>query len=302
MPTWIEAALEAAASSLARIGETELAATLERLRDEPDIKALKLYRSLAVAELADELYDCDSLEYYFGLIERVAREFGVEHCTVHCVRERSTAYFGTKVLTTFPKDWVKQYVDRRYSTIDPVVARCRLGEGVFFWDELVSSDPITKYFVKSCVEAGIGPAGVTVVELATNGGLIGVTLSSVADHGTFRRDFQARLPDFCELARIMVEIFAELASDHNQAPFNPTDDQLKVLRALAAGKPLSEVETFHFLYGSFKTIEKSILRCFGARTLAQATAIAANMGLLENLPYFEEDIFTSRDEPVLEDA
>jgi hypothetical protein len=275
MPTWIEAALEAAASSLARIGETELAATLERLRDEPDIKALKLYRSLAVAELADELYDCDSLEYYFGLIERVAREFGVEHCTVHCVRERSTAYFGTKVLTTFPKDWVKQYVDRRYSTIDPVVARCRLGEGVFFWDELVSSDPITKYFVKSCVEAGIGPAGVTVVELATNGGLIGVTLSSVADHGTFRRDFQARLPDFCEL---------------------------KVLRALAAGKPLSEVETFHFLYGSFKTIEKSILRCFGARTLAQATAIAANMGLLENLPYFEEDIFTSRDEPVLEDA
>lgn len=302
MPSWIESALQDAASALARIGEDELSSILDRLRAEPDVKALRLYRSLAVAELADEFYDCDSLDAFYALIGRVAAEFGADHCTVHCVRERSTAYFTTKVLTTFPEPWVRQYVARRYSTIDPVVARCRETTGTFFWEEMVLTDPITKCFIRSCIDEGIGPSGLSFVEQAANGATICVTLCSVADHETFRNDFQVRLSDFRELAQIMVEIFCELASEHNQAPFNPTDDQLKVLRALASGRPLAEVEAFNFLFGSFKTIEKSILRCFGARTLAQATALAANMGLLENLPYFEEDIFTGRSTPVLEDA
>lgn len=292
MPTWIESALAEAASVLDQTGRSELAAILDRLRHEPQVQDLRLYRSLEVAALADALYECESLEDLFVLIPKIAEAFGVPHCTIHCVRERTTAFFNTKVLTTIPRDWVTQYIERRYTAIDPIVARCRTGIGTFFWDELVVTDPITKHFVKFCNQAGIGPSGVTSVQQTTNGTTIGVTLCSTADPLTFRRAMGPQLADFEEIAAIMRAVFAELACEHNEAAFNPTDDQLKVIRAIATGRSMAEVESFGFLYGSFKTIETSILRSFGAKTLAHATAIAANMGLLDDLPYFEEDVFT----------
>ncbi len=50
----------------------------------------------------------------------------------------------------------------------------------------------------------------------------------------------------------------------------------------------------HFTFGSFVTIEKSILMNLGARTLTQAAALAARLGVFENLPYFEDDIYPAR--------
>lgn len=292
MPTWIESSLEEAASVLEQIGKCELASILDRLRHEPEVQELRLYRSLAVADLADALYECEGLDELLVLIRKVAAAFGVTYCTVHCVRERATAFYRTKVLTNFPRRWVSDYVDRRYSTIDPIVARCRSQTGTFFWDELVVSDPITKHFIKSCYQEGIGPGGISFVQQTSNGSTVGVSLCSGQDHPTFRTMFEPHLGDFEELASTIIAVFSELACEHNQAPLNPSDDQLKVLRALAAGKSISEVEHFRFLYGSFSTIEKSILKSFGAKTLMHATAIAANMGLLDDLPYFEEDVFS----------
>ena len=291
MPTWIESSLADAASELGKIGNTELAAILDRLRNEPRVQHLRLYRSLEVAELADALYECESLDELYGLIERIAAAFGVPHCTIHCVRERTTAFFKTKVLTTIPRAWVTQYLERRYTTIDPIVARCRSQTGNFFWDELVIADPITKHFVKFCNQASIGPSGFSSVQQVKNGTTVGVTLCSTVNHETFRKSLAPQMSDFEEIAAILRAVFCELACEHNQAAFNPTDDQLKILRALASGQSMAEVESFSLLYGSFRTIEKSILQSFGAKTLAHATAIAANMGLLDDLPYFEEDVF-----------
>lgn len=291
MPTWIETSLEEAAAVLQRTGNTELAAILDRLRLEPEVRDLRLYRSPQIAGLADALYDCESLDELYMLIKKIAGAFGVSNCTIHCVRERATAFYQTKVVTTFPRTWVTDYVNRRYSTIDPIVARCRGSLGTFFWDELVVNDPITKQFIKTCYQSGVGPGGVSFVQQASNGSTVGVTLCCTTDKETFRRNFEPQLADFEEMAAIMIAVFSDLACESNQAPLNPTDDQLKVLRALAAGHSMAQVEGFRFLYGSFKTIEKSILKSFGAKTLAHATAIAANMGLLEDLPYFEEDIF-----------
>jgi hypothetical protein len=302
MSSWIVSYLGEAATTLESIGKGELAAFLDRLRHEPEVQDLKLYKSLNVARLADSLHECDGLDELFVLIKETAEAFGVSHCTVHCIRERPTAFFHTKVLTTFPQQWVAEYVDRRYTVIDPLLARCRSQTGTFFWDEVAVSDPFTRHFIKAGLQAGIGPGGVCLVQQASNGSTIGVTLCSTMDHETFRRVLEPQLSDLEEIAAILVTVFSELACENNQARFNPTDDQLKVLRALASGRSVAEVERFHFLYGSFKTIEKSILKCFGARTLAQATALAANMGLLEDLPYFKEDVFAGHLEHHTPDA
>lgn len=295
MSTWIETSLHDAVQALMRTGEREIAANLGRLLDEPEIKSLQLYKSPQIADLADEIFDCGGLDGLHAILVEAATAFGVAHCTIHCVRERHAAFHGTKVLTTYPRAWVSEYVARRYSTIDPVIARCLEGAGVFFWDEIPATNPITGHFVRSAMAHGIGPAGVTFVEDNARGNTIAVSLASAADPAEFRRDFRTRLSDFGDIATLMVEVFSELACDSTEAEFNPTDDQLKVLRAIASGRLMTEIEAFPFIYGSFQTVEKSILMSFGAKTLAQAAALAVRRGILENLPYFEEDIYPARD-------
>lgn len=292
MTSWIESSLHEAIIAIDGSGRSRLASDLRRLLHAPEIGSLRLYRSERLAELADELDDCDCLQTFCGILKDVASALEVSHCTVHLIRERSTAFYGAKVLTTFPEAWVAEYVDRRYSTIDPIIAACRRGPGTFFWDlQKASDDPITRHFIRSALRNGIGPSGVTRVEETRFGSTVAVSLSSTCDQASFRKTFPERLFDFDEIASLMIEVFSVLACEHNEAPFNATDDQLKVLRALACGKSMAEVEAIPFLYGSFKTIEKSILKSFGARTLVQAAALALNRGMLDVLPYSSEDVF-----------
>jgi hypothetical protein len=292
MTSWIETSLREAVEVLAGAGHPSLAEDLGRLVDMPAVTGIRVYRSSRLEALADALVDCDTLESLHRLIAEVAAAFDVSHCTIHLIRERSTAFYGTKVLTTFPKAWVAEYVDRRHSTIDPIIESCRRGTGTFFWDlQKASDDPITRHFIRAAIESGIGPSGISRVAETRYGSTIAVSLSSTLEQGVFRGRFQARLADFNEIAAELVDVFSDLACEHNNAPFNATDDQLKVLRALASGRSIAEVESLRFMYGSFKTVEKSILRSFGAKTLIQAAALASNRGILEDLPYFAEDVF-----------
>jgi hypothetical protein len=300
MCSWIESALLEAIQTLETGGKSQLASDLRRLLDTQDVTSLRIYRSSRLAALAQEMGECDSLEALCGLIRELSARLDVSHCTIHLIRERTTAFYSTKVLTTFPEAWVSEYVNRRYSTIDPIIDSCRRGPGTFFWDlQKAGDDPITRHFIRVALESGIGPSGITRVEETRHGSTVAVSLSSTLDQTHFREAFQERLSDFHEIASLLIDVFSELACESNDAPFNASDDQLKVLRALASGRSMAEVEAIPFLYGSFKTVEKSILKSFGARTLVQAAALASNRGMLEDLPYFAEDVFLDRTLPAI---
>ena len=292
MPTWIESALAEAADALADAGKMELAASLRRMGEHPDLGAVMMYRSAEVEKLAYEVSECETLEALFSLLKEIVATFEIGHCTVYCVRERSTSFFGRKVLTTFPKDWVAEYVDRRYSGVDPVMLRSRQGPGVFLWGDLVVTDPHTKQFIKTSFQRGIGPGGVTFVEPSSNGSTVAVSFCAPVDHETFRRNIGPKMPDLAAIATLLIEVFSDLACEQGRsAPFSPTDDQLRVLRAVASGRSASEVESMRFNWGTFQCVERSILKGFGARTLAQAAALATTRGLLEDLPFSVDEIF-----------
>jgi hypothetical protein len=297
MSTWIEASLSDAVAALVRSGEKEIAAALGRLLGEPELRELQLYRAPRVAALADEIYDCDSLDALYDRLPAVADAFGATHCTIHCVRDRGATVFSKRVLTTYSDAWVKEYVAKRYATVDPVMTRSFGEPGMFFWDELPRTSPMTGYFLEKAAAHGVGPSGVTLVSSDAEDNRIAVTLAASSDPAAFRQAFRPRLSDFADLAPLMIEVFAEFARARPvQAPI-PTDDQLKVLRALMCGQSLEEIRRRHIAYGSFDTLVRSILRTFGARTLHQAAALAARMGVLEDLPYFEDDIHQLQRDP-----
>ena len=296
MSAWIESSIQDAIVALTRAGNGEIAASLGRLLDEPELKMLQLYRNPEVADLADAILDTDSLDLLHEQLPSVAAAFGTTHCTIHCVRERTAAFLPCKVLTTFSAEWIAEYVQKRYSSVDPVIARCLGAPGIFFWDEIDQPSPAVVAFMRAAAGHGIGPSGVTLAAENVHGNTVAVSLAAPEDPGTFRRTFTPRLSDFSDLARLLIEVFSDIGHQGGEGSIGSalTDDQFKVLRALAAGKTAAEIETFHFTYGSFSTIEKSILMNLRARTLAQAAVIAVKHGLLEDLPYYEEDIFVGR--------
>jgi hypothetical protein len=300
---WIESSLQDAIVALTRAGNGDIAASLGRLLDEPELKMLQLYRNPQVADLADAILDTDSFEALHEQLPGVAAAFGAVHCTIHCVRERTAAFLPCKVLTTFPADWIAEYVQKRYSTIDPVIARSLRANGIFFWDEIDHPSPAVVAFMRAAAGHGVGPSGVTFTADNVHGNTVAVSLAAPEEPDVFRRMFTPRLSDFSDLGGLLIEVFSDIGHQGEDGPCGTlTDDQLKVLRAVAAGRTATEMEAFHFTYGSFATIEKSILMNMRARTLAQAAVFAIKHGLLEDLPYYEEDIFGGRDLRVPFDA
>jgi hypothetical protein len=292
---WIETSIRDAILALTQSGNAEIASSLVRLLDEPELKTLQLYRNAAVSDLADIVLDSDSFDAIHDELPNVAAVFGTDHCTIHCVRERTAAFLPSKVLTTFPREWINEYIHKRYSIVDPVIARCLAGAGVFFWDDLDRCNPASAAFMRAAVRHGVGPSGVTFVADNVNGNTIAVSLAVADEPDAFRAGFTPKLSDFNDFASLLIEVFSDIGrQNEGSAGGVLTDDQLKVLRAVASGRSIAEIEGFHFTYGSFATVERSILMNLGARTLAQAAAIATKTGLLEDLPYYEEDIFVGR--------
>jgi hypothetical protein len=294
MSTWIEASLQDAVAALLRSGEREIAAALGRLLGEPELQQLQLFRAPEAEAIADEIVECDTLEALHALLPAVAAVLGVRHCTVHCIRDSAAAAYSTRVLTTYPDCWVAEYVGKRYSTIDPVMARCLGAPGVFLWDELPVESLIAQHFLQSATEHGVGPAGATFVGADDSGNPVAVSLASGEEPEQFRGTFHPRVSDFVDLSALLIDVFSGLARDRARPPIRASEDQLRVLRALICGRSLEEIAGWRFTYGSFATVQKSILQTFGATTLHQAAGLAARLGLLEDLPYFEEEIVSGR--------
>src|SRR5919106_2635433 len=269
VPTWIETSLRQAVVALSRNGDAELAATLGRLLDEPEMTSLQLYRSREAADLADAIVDCEDLHALSLLLDDMCRVFAVAHCTIHRVRERHVGDFGARVVSNYPDVWLDEYIERGYFGVDPVVARALEGPGVFFWDEVAADNPMVRSFLGAASEHGIGPAGITYVGQTPRGDTIAVSLSVPLSGPAFRHVFAARLADFSDIAAPLVDVFSDLTCGRPEEKPVLTLDQIRLLKSLASGRSPADLETVPVCYGSLTTLERSVLQVLNAKSLFQ---------------------------------
>jgi hypothetical protein len=288
---WIETSLKAAVSALVRSGEIEIAEDLGRLLEEPEVASLRLYRLREAALLADRICDSDDLQALAPLLDDVCSVFAVAHCTIHRVRERHIGSYGPRVMSNYPDAWIAEYIARRYFSVDPVVAQALQGPGVFFWDEAAAKNPIVTGFLRAAEEHGVGPGGITFVGDNPHGDTFAVSLAVPLGANGFRQLFSPKLADFTDIATLLIDVFSDLTCSY--APTQPvlSCDQLKLLKALASGRSPSDLRSMPVSYGSLATLEKSVLQSLNAQSLFQAVAAAARQGLLETIPFFEDDLF-----------
>lgn len=165
----------------------------------------------------------------------------------------------------------------------------------FYWDSLPGNGPRLAGFWEDSVAHGIGPSGFTQPITTERGDTVGVSVCSKMEPEAFRDHFGPYESDLFSLGIFLADAFCRLASDDRPDKFNPTDDQLLILRAVAMGASEEELRVRTYQYGSYATLERSICALFRTRTVPQAAVLAARIGLLAEAPLVKADILTSSD-------
>ncbi len=295
MSGWAEEAMQEAIDLLARSGRNDLASDLNRVLTTVDFDGLEIMRSADSDSIADEIVEAATLSELLGTFRRLTGALSVDHCTFHVVCEAASTSFTTKVLTTYPEEWVSRYVERRYHFIDPVIHACRSQTQPFFWDDLDCSDTVLRTFWNDARSFGVGPSGYSLPIITERGDRLAVSISSSVEGEAFRQNITQCGGDLFNLGILLADAFCTLASENRPATFSPTDDQLTVLRAVAAGASEADLKGQSFQFGSYTTVERSICALFRTKTLAQAAVLAAKSGLLDNVPLLKADVLSASD-------
>lgn len=299
MNGWARASMLEAIDLLARGGRNDLATDLNRIVAKMDFESLEVLRCPGTERIADAVLEADGFSALVDLLGQLAKALSVTHCTLHVVDEGPTTNFATKVLTTYPEEWISRYVDRRYSFIDPVGPACRKDSQPFYWSTLPSSGPRLSAFWEDSSAHGVGPSGFTQPVLTERGDLIGISVASTDDSETFRDHFERYESDLFSLGIFLADAYCRLASDDRPSTFNPSDDQLHILRAIAMGASEEELRSRVYQFGSYPNLERSICTLFQTRTVAQAAVLAARIGLLSEAPLAKSDVLTVAEKTVM---
>lgn len=297
MNGWAEDAMREAIELLTKSRRNDLASDLHRIFKTINFEDLEIMRSSEADRIADAILEAESIADLTETLKRLARLMKIAHCTVHVVTEGSPGSFTTKVLTTYPEEWITLYVNRRYYFVDPVVQAGKNSTQSFFWDSLDCSGAIVRSFWREAEANGVGSSGFTIPITTEHGDKLALSVCSTDDAATFREKLSYHESDLFNLGVFTAEAFCNLASERRPASFEPTDDQLLVLQAISIGIEEAELENRDYQYGSFATLKRSICLLFRTKTLAQAAVLAAKIGLLENAPLTKADILAASDRP-----
>lgn len=287
---WAKAAICGAIEVLAQSQQPEFAADLRRFLEAVDVDGLDLMRCADADGIADEIVETEDVDQIREALWRIARMLGADHCTLHLVQAQATSEFTTRVITTYPKDWIGLYLSRRYYFVDPVIQACRAGMRSFHWAELPSSSPVLRQFWSDARAHGVGPSGYTYPVTTPLGDTLAVSVCARQDDARFREAVAYHESDLALLGELLAERFSQLAGIHRPPLGNLTDDQILLLREVLRGVDEEELEARSYQYGSFATIKRYICSRFETRTLVQAALVATRAGLLDNLPLTEGDV------------
>lgn len=290
---WAEGALREAIEMVARLGRNDVASDLNRILNLVAFSDLDIMRSGEADEIANDIIEATSVSDLTEAIWRIVRMASVSHCTLHLVSACSTANFSTRVITTYPDEWITLYLNRRYVFIDPVIQACKSRTLSFFWDMLPSPSTITRQFWRDAEAHGLGSSGYTLPLQNDHGDIIALTLCSTSDAATFRDLIAFHESDLFNLGVLLAAAYTRLASEQMPVAVNPTDDQLMVLHAVTVGADEADLEKRTYQFGSYSTIKRSICLLFRTRTVAQAAVLAARLGLLDSLPLTRADVLAA---------
>ena len=293
MTSWAEASLLEAMALLLERGRLTAANDIKRVLAAVDFGELSLTRHPGSDRVIDATAAATSLADLLLCLGRTAALVGVQHATVHLVCEAPGSTFRTRVLTTYPSEWIERYVKERYHSCDPVQdALLKAAEG-FYWSDLAVESPYAVAFLRDAETYRIGPRGYSQPVRTDEGDMLALSLATTEMADTFRFKFENYREDVRIISSCLVEAFVRLVADPRSRSPILHDKQISLLRAVAAGEDELSLRRRTFDGESFDSVESRICALLNSRTIAQAAVIAAELGLLVGNTLSKPDILSS---------
>lgn len=190
------------------------------------------------------------------------------------------------VLTSYPMDWVEQYIDRNYSRIDPFLSIPALLTEPMYWVDFLALLPESEERDAFCKEANSHGLYSGVVEVVRGPGTISkLSLASDIEPPGPHYGDQRILADISMVANIAHEVFFKILREAGKLYYPTlTPREIEVLRLSADGA--SAAETAKKLGLSERTINFHLHQAakkLGSSCKQQTISLALSLGLLEKL-------------------
>lgn len=283
MTEWLEESLSVSISEMRELGLSSVADDLGRLLSSGSLADIQLYRNMELAAVAEAIDDVSDVVDMKVCLHRLADILGMDHMTLHCCSAKATSSFNVRVITTYPKAWVEEYVRRGFSNVDPILARAEIAPVGFYWDSIDYSFPVVAEFRAAAIEAGIGPSGYTLPVAFDDGIRLACTLTSGDSPDVFRERFSRQEHDLRLLMEALGDAYFQVAGRVRVSKAVLDRSKFEVLLALARGEGMEDI--CRALNVDVDGMTARICEFYDARTLAQALALSIRAGHLDEWPF-----------------
>lgn len=251
------------------------------------------FRNERMDAIADSIITCETTQDLAGHLQDAAALAGFSYASIFVLtlgRERTP--FRSRVCTSLPDSWLQLYRTRNYQFVDPVY---RLAHGLqeprLITQEL-DDPPLVRSFWQNAVQQNIGSAVWVNTITCTDGARIAVTFNSTILTQLILEELRWDGTDLAMIANLAAESFVRLNCMAGHATEPLSLPELRFLQMLCNGPDLDDANSVTASYGSDISLQTSILRKLGVRSLTQASVIAMNRGWFDDLPWERVEIST----------
>jgi len=239
--------------------------------------------------LTDFIYESNKAEDINDLIKTMLHfleQFDIDRFMIaemsHDSLSDKESNFG--ILTNYPEEWLRHYIDNHYVEYDPVYRKGLTAKTPWTWEEIMR-EKISKKSQRVMDEAGefklCSGAGVSIHH--PYGGITGIGFASPQKHIRTDRDALSQI----YLASVqMIVVLSEITGkgSTDRGILRITKREKEVLNWIAAGKTKSEIaDILSLSESSVKRYCENIASKFETNNLPSAVARALRIGIIE--PY-----------------
>lgn len=212
----------------------------------------------------------------------VAAEAGFPLVAYHLVTAPGVLVPTATHITSYPSDWVVEYVAKNYVSLDPVVAQAKQSVAPFLWPGPDDVEPAAHRLMADAAEAGIANGATVPVR-----GLRDFALFSVCPEPTrdARRRLEAAMPALSLLAMVTHErarLLLRVVPMSKAPVIRLSRREVDVMTWVAAGKSSWDIgQILGLSEHTVRTYVSTAMTKLGCSDRTQAAVRAVMLGLVE---------------------
>lgn len=276
MELWAENALLSAAKSSQ---SKSVRSDIRRIMQQIELTEIDLYRHQETDRLLDSILEANFEIPVVAILDDICQCFDLQYLAIFFI-QNSIPTLSKKVVTNYPMDWVLEYLENRYFSVDPIIASAKTSEP-FFWRDLDLSDPFAKNVFDRANQFGIGPNAFNcTIEIGAKRRFSVSFVGGNQAQSSFESKIEYYKSDLLKIAhRLCNSIYLNFDIAARQIELG--DYHLGILWDILNGADIEEMRKIELPYGSFSANESHICRELGAKNLAQAALFAWHLDLID---------------------